>query len=248
LQIVRSISSNEVTVVVITLQIIGNNTEVLLSTTLRGSKGIVRVIAAVVSDNPYRTAKAIEDDTPTSLQGILLEYHPNGTLQNVLRSPKLNSPWHRWAVQITRTVDVLHQNDITHMDLKPENIVLSKDLNAILIDPSGIGGTTRKWLSPEMRHLPKPLSQDIEARKQNDIWALGEILSAIAGATCDEMERRVLRKISLLATTEVPPRIPLRDMISILFTSLRSYRVRTRSSQRYRGQSRHWSGRLGSIK
>jgi hypothetical protein len=34
LQIVRSISSNEVTVVVITLQIIGNNTEVLLSTTL----------------------------------------------------------------------------------------------------------------------------------------------------------------------------------------------------------------------
>jgi serine/threonine protein kinase len=183
---------------------------------MRGSKGIVQLIAAVVSDNPYRTAKAIEDDTPTSLQGILLEYHPNSTLQNVLRSPKLNSPWHRWAVQITRTVDVLHQNDITHMDLKPENIVLSKDLNAILIDPSGIGGTTRKWLSPEMRHLPKPLSQDIEARKQNNIWALGEILLAIADATCDEMERRVLRKISLLATIEVPPRIPLRDMISIL--------------------------------
>lgn len=159
----------------------------------RSSKGVVRLVAAVVSDNPYRTAKAKEDDNPTSLQGILIEYHPNGTLQNVLQSPELNSPWHRWAVQITRTVDALHQNGITHMDLKPENIVFSKDLNAILIDPSGIGGTTRKWLSPEMRHLPEPLSQDFEARKQNDIWALGQILSAMAQTTCDEEEHRVLR-------------------------------------------------------
>jgi serine/threonine protein kinase len=183
---------------------------------MRGSKGVVRLVAAVVSDNPYRTAKAKEDDNSTSLQGILLEYHPKGTLQNALQSPKLNSPWHRLAVQITHTVDVLHQNGITHMDLKPRNIVLSKDLNAILIDTSGIGGTTRKWLSPEMRLLPEPLSQDFEARKQNDIWALGQILSAIAQTTCDEMERRVLRKVSLLATTEVLPRIPLRDIISIL--------------------------------
>lgn len=182
---------------------------------MRGSKGVVQLVAAVVSDNPYRTAKAKEDN-PTSLQGILLEHHPNGTLQNVLQSPKLNLPWHRWAVQITRTVDVLHQNGITHMDLKPENIVLSKDLNAILIDPSGIGGTTRKWLSPEMRLLPEALSQHFEARKQNDIWAIGQILSVMAQTTCDEEEHRVLSKVSRLATTEVPPRIPLGDIISIL--------------------------------
>jgi hypothetical protein len=183
---------------------------------MRGSKGVVRLVAAVVSDNPYRTAKAKEDDNPTSLQGILLEHHPNGTLQNALQSPKLNYPWHRWAVQITRTVDVLHQNDITHMDLKPENIVLSKDLSAIIIDPSGIGGTTRKWLSPEMRLLPEPLSQDFEVRKQNDIWALGQILSVMAQTTCDEEEHRVLSEVSRLATTEVPPRIALGDITSIL--------------------------------
>jgi hypothetical protein len=61
---------------------------------MRGKKGVVRLVAAVVSDNLYRTAKAKEDDNPTSLQGILLEYYPNGTLQNALQSPKLNSPWH----------------------------------------------------------------------------------------------------------------------------------------------------------
>ncbi|PMD66897.1 uncharacterized protein K444DRAFT_605883 [Hyaloscypha bicolor E] len=50
---------------------------------IRSSKGVVRLITVVISDNPYRTAKA-KDDNPTSLQGILLEYYPNGTLQNVL--------------------------------------------------------------------------------------------------------------------------------------------------------------------
>ncbi len=62
------------------------------------------------------------------------------------------------------------------MDVKPENTAFSKDLNAILVDVSGIGGKTRKWLSPEMELLSEPLSQ-------NDIWALGRILSAVAEAT-----------------------------------------------------------------
>lgn len=67
-----------------------------------------------------------------------------------------------------------------------------------------------------MRLLLEPLSQDFEARKQNDIWALGQILSAMAQTTCDEEEHRVLSEVSRLATSEVPPRIPLRDITSIL--------------------------------
>ena len=74
---------------------------------------------------------------------------------------------------IARTLNALHRNGITHIDLKPENIVLSRNKHAILIDLSGIGGTTRKWLSPEMRYLPGPLSEDMEARKQHNIGTLG---------------------------------------------------------------------------
>jgi hypothetical protein len=67
---------------------------------LRGTKGVVRLITVVVSDNPYQTANTIKDDTPAVLQRILLEYHPNGTLQDALQSPKPKKdlPWHRWAV------------------------------------------------------------------------------------------------------------------------------------------------------
>ncbi|KAF2185350.1 hypothetical protein K469DRAFT_456287, partial [Zopfia rhizophila CBS 207.26] len=71
---------------------------------MHDSEGVVRLIAVVVSDNPYQTTKVIENDPPISLQGILLEYHPNGMLQNALQSPKPNYPWHRWALQITRTL------------------------------------------------------------------------------------------------------------------------------------------------
>jgi serine/threonine protein kinase len=187
---------------------------------MHGNKGIVQLIAVVVSDNPYRTTKAIGDNSPNSLQGLLLEYHPNGRLKDMLQSPKPNYPWHLWALEITCTLEALHRNGIAHMDLKPENIVLSRNMHAILIDISGVGGTSREWLSPEMKSLPEPLHQDIKARKQNDIWALGQILSAMAHATYDAMERKMLSEISLLATVETPPRIPLRDAISILLSPL----------------------------
>jgi len=59
---------------------------------IHGNKGVVYLVAIVVSDNLYRTTKATGDDPPTSLQGILLKYHPNGMLQDVLQSPKPNYP------------------------------------------------------------------------------------------------------------------------------------------------------------
>jgi serine/threonine protein kinase len=173
------------------------------------NKGVVQLIAVVVSHNPYRTAKAVGYDPPTTLQGILLEYHPNGMLKDMLQLPKPTYPWLRWAPEITSTLEALHRNDIAHMDLKLENIVLSREMHAILIDISGSGGTTRKWLSPEMQSIPEPLSQDIEARKQNDIWAQGQILPTMAHTTYDVIEQEVLGKISLLASAEFPPRIPL---------------------------------------
>jgi serine/threonine protein kinase len=176
---------------------------------LRGSNGVVQLIAVVLSNNPYQTTKPLQSETPTVLRGILLEYHPNGTLQDALDvpSPKPNYRWLQWAIEITGTVALFHRLGITVMDLKPSNIVISEHLNAILIDVSGIGGVTRKWLSPEMQVLSEPLSQDMESRTQNDIWAVGLILSAMADASYNKIEAQVLREVGLEATAEVPQHV-----------------------------------------
>jgi serine/threonine protein kinase len=80
----------------------------------------VRLITIVASINPYYTI-----DTETSkevvLRGLLLEYHPNGTLDNLLQSSdpqRFRRPCRKWALQIARGVDKLHSVELTHMDLK----------------------------------------------------------------------------------------------------------------------------------
>lgn len=51
---------------------------------LHGINGVVQLVAAVVSRNPYQTTKASKIDGQTVLQGILLKYHLNSTLQDML--------------------------------------------------------------------------------------------------------------------------------------------------------------------
>jgi hypothetical protein len=181
---------------------------------LRGTEGIVQLVAAVISENPYRTAKIIKDDSSTVLRGILLEYHPYGTLRDVLRPRKHNTEWllHRWAVQITRALQKLHQAGVTHMDLKPENVVISAELNAILIDVSGYEASQGS-LSPEMRDLPDPLSGTMDSRKQNDVWALGKMISEMANASHNYMEKQLLRGVALGAMSNISTRISLQDAI-----------------------------------
>lgn len=169
--------------------------------TVGGQGNIVRLIAAVVSDNPYNT----NSDKATSrvLRGILLEYCPNGTLAEALQAKDskqgakgksdgdvtVTPSWRLWGAQLCMAVATLHKQDITHMDIKPSNMVLDKDGNLVLIDVGGAGGVTREWLSPAMRQVLDPLSAPLQDRKQNDIWAVGKMLSEMADASLRSDER-----------------------------------------------------------
>jgi serine/threonine protein kinase len=64
-------------------------------------------------------------------------------------------------------LNCLHQKKITHMDLKPENIVMSRNWHAVLIDISGIGGVTVEWLLPELLEASNERSQSLEVRVNN---------------------------------------------------------------------------------
>lgn len=208
----------------------------------RGTKNVIQLVAAVISQNPYQTAQAGEADElhkivevtefinlngPTVLRGILLEYHPKGTLADVLKSArdalqsqKLTTawPWLKLAFQIARALAHLHEYGVTHMDLKPSNVVISAEGNAVLTDISGIGGVTREWLAPEMRLVSDPLSESMDSRIRNDVWALGKLLLEMANASRDRIEKQQLNCIALGATAEdSSSRSSLHNIVSALF-------------------------------
>ncbi len=135
-----------------------------------GAKFIVQLVAVVVSTNPYQTAREDGDDDPLVLRGLLLEYHPNGTLEDALRLSDQNAgqPWQKWAFQIAFELHGLHSQGLAHMDLKPSNVAISAKGDAVLVDTSG-RTTIQEWLSPEVRDLFSPCAQDLEARMHHSL-------------------------------------------------------------------------------
>ncbi|KAK3905215.1 kinase-like domain-containing protein [Staphylotrichum tortipilum] len=170
-------------------------------TLFRGTAlGIVQLFAAVVSRNPYHRAVGGPAVPSTVLRGLLLEFHPNGTLESWLALPerrtKAGGHWCRWARQTASALAAMHQRGLAHMDLKPANVVINAGLDAVLNDVSGIGGVAQQWLAPEMLAAADPLSQSIEARKKT-----------ISGHWLREATQIAVRP---------PPRAAVSDIVAVL--------------------------------
>ncbi|GAP92496.2 putative protein kinase domain-containing protein [Rosellinia necatrix] len=101
------------------------------------------------------------------------------------------------------------------MDIKPSNVVISANSEVTLIDISG-RVFSQDWLSPEMRHLQNSLSQDFFSQVLNDTWAFGKIVSQMVSASCDDLEKGLLRSLALDCTAPVSQRSSLRDIITKL--------------------------------
>ena len=178
----------------------------------RGIPTIVQLVAVAISKNPYLTT---EREDFSVIRGVLLEYHQRGTLEEVLKSGRNHSTWRRWPIQIADGLCHLHAKGLTHMDLKPSNIVIDTNGNAVLIDISGIGGTTYEWLAPEVRGEQDPFALPSKARQQNDIWAYGRILSTMSSLGENVEESRMLQNLSEKATNRDPRlRMGLSDLMS----------------------------------
>ncbi|EEP77974.1 predicted protein [Uncinocarpus reesii 1704] len=158
----------------------------------RGIPSVVQLAAVIISKSPYSTTD--RDERPPVMRGILLDYHLEGTLERVLkRTNGSNRPWCGWALQIAEALNQLHLSNNTHMDLKPSNVMIDNEENAVLIDISGIGGVTHEWLAPEIREILDPLSLPFEMRQRNDIWAYGQLLSAMAELSSNNQEKKLMK-------------------------------------------------------
>ncbi|KAF3483914.1 protein kinase domain-containing protein [Arthroderma uncinatum] len=178
---------------------------------------IVQLVAVVVSRNPYLTTTPV-NDKPV-MRGILLEYYSGGTLELILKeSDGKNLPWRRWALQIADGLNQLHLRGITHMDLKPSNIMIDNEGNAVLIDISGIGGVTHEWLAPELQDILDPLSLPFGTRQRNGIWAYGKHIQEMAALSGNIEERELLEGVAYASAIDNPA---LRLNLPYIITSLK---------------------------
>ncbi|SJM81779.1 probable Spindle assembly checkpoint kinase [Zygosaccharomyces bailii] len=110
---------------------------------------------------------------------LLMEYSVNGELYKLLRSRgPLNDIYaSHYIYQVADALDYMHQRNIIHRDVKPENVLIGFDNTVKLTDfgwsiisPRGVKRKTLcgtiDYLSPELINL-KPYDDKV------DVWALG---------------------------------------------------------------------------
>ncbi len=106
---------------------------------------------------------------------IVMEYCPLGSLRDLMRKEKITSTfvW-KWMSELTETLQLVHEKEIIHHDIKPDNILFTEN-RTIKITDFGVANTgagTRPYMSPEA------LGWETEAVKDArvDIYALGVTL------------------------------------------------------------------------
>ncbi|KAJ3526089.1 hypothetical protein NM208_g11354 [Fusarium decemcellulare] len=78
----------------------------------------------------------------------LIETSGDGTLRSVIKPGISMSSRQKWADQIRSAVAHLHKLDLVWGDVKPDNVLIDENDNAVIIDLEG--GTTRGWVDYEL--------------------------------------------------------------------------------------------------
>ncbi|NBQ48274.1 MAG: serine/threonine protein kinase, partial [Sphingobacteriia bacterium] len=106
---------------------------------------------------------------------IVMEYCPLGSLRDLMGKEKITSTfvW-KWMRELTETLQLVHEKEIIHHDIKPDNILFTEN-RTIKITDFGVANTgagTRPYMSPEALKWDKGSVKDARV----DIYALGVTL------------------------------------------------------------------------
>lgn len=110
---------------------------------------------------------------------LLMEYPVNGELYKLLkaRGPLNDILASHYIYQMADALDFMHQRNIMHRDVKPENILIGfnniiklTDFGWSIISPRG---TKRKTLCGTIDYLSPELLTSREYDDKVDVWALG---------------------------------------------------------------------------
>lgn len=110
---------------------------------------------------------------------LVLEYVEGETLDLFLHDPLSNQSLRKIIRQLAQGVQAAHQCDCLHLDLKPQNVLITPDGNAKLIDfglmrpissDRSVGSGTPAFMAPEVANSSGPVDE------RTDIFGLGAVL------------------------------------------------------------------------
>lgn len=153
-----------------------------------GLQVFCKEFANVFNLNHTNLLKPTHVDTWHDMPYLIMPYCPEGSLETKLGKMSEQQMW-KMIHDVASGLAYLHDKDIVHQDIKPDNILLDKDGNYVITDfgistqarttlrksviaSEGIAGTTA-YMGPErFSKEPAPI-------KASDVWSLG--------ATCFEL-------------------------------------------------------------
>jgi serine/threonine protein kinase len=167
---------------------------------------------------------------------LMMEFCPNGDLFNVIvklkRVPEAAAKV--FIQQVLIALEYLHQRDIGHRDVKPENIMIDENGNARLTDfglakyaPPGVLTSTScgspYYVSPEI------ISNAAYSPQKSDMWSIGVVIFAMVSGQVPwkSTNRQMIFDQIKSGQYAVPPTtsIPCANLISKLMVVDPSHRL-----------------------
>ncbi len=160
-------------------------------------KSEVSVLRKVSHPNLPRVTDIFDENKKTYM---VMDYIEGKTLKEIMSSQKKIPPgqFYKWSLQITSALFYLHSMNppVIYRDLKPSNIIIRPSGDAILIDfgtakrsdegPDDYAFGTGRYAAPEQ--------YEGISDKRSDIYALGKVLSEMAGSRSTIFLNSIIKK------------------------------------------------------
>lgn len=185
---------------------------------------ILKAITSLSKIHPKEFVNIFEADydTDTKRWFEIQEYISNGSLQaimnNISKFGQLQKKalFNNIAAEIGRALNILHENNLLHLDLKPSNVLIRsvKPFNLVLID-FGISTLLASDMSKKFTQTRgTPMYQSPESwagsmNRASDWWGLGMILLEITSGKhpFSGLDYKVIASIMATRSVEIPSNI-----------------------------------------